>query len=128
MAQVLQRALDAGVTPRAIFGGHSQDQIAEFDRRGWPPRRTPAAGIVLLGDQPLMPIQERARGDDGGDLVEAIQADLPRLGGEPAALIIVESGSFAQLLLQHSDLLLEVFDDVLLLAVHPTGQAHKQKW
>jgi hypothetical protein len=45
------------------------------------------------------------------------------LGGESSALVIVEPGLFPQLLLEDFDLLLEVFDNILLVAVDPTSSA-----
>src|SRR5258707_11419052 len=49
------------------------------------------------------------------------------LGGQSTALIVVEARPFAQLLLEDSDLLLEVFDYELLALIHPTPEANKQK-
>lgn len=47
--------------------------------------------------------------------------------GELLALVIAEPGLFAQLLLEDFDFLLEVLDNILLLAVDPTGQANAEK-
>ncbi|HWH69044.1 MAG TPA: hypothetical protein VNT26_06650 [Candidatus Sulfotelmatobacter sp.] len=49
--------------------------------------------------------------------------DLTGLGGQPAALVIVEAGFLAQLFFEDPDLLLEVFNDVLLVAVEPSQTA-----
>jgi hypothetical protein len=80
-----------------------------------------------VGNEPLMPSQKGARGGDGGDLFEPLQTDLFGLGGQPAALVVIEPGLFAQLLPEDFDLLLQVFDDVLLVAVDPAGQAKEEK-
>jgi hypothetical protein len=74
-----------------------------------------------------MPIQQRARGNDAGDCLASWQSDLFGLGGQPAALLIVEPGLFAQLLLEDFDLLLKVFDNVLLVAVDPARQAEQEE-
>jgi hypothetical protein len=74
-----------------------------------------------------MPIHERARGDDGSDRFEPLQPDFLGLGGQSSALVVVEPGLFARLFLQDFDLLLEVFDHVLLLAVDPAGQAKEEE-
>ena len=74
-----------------------------------------------------MPIQKRARGGQSGDSFEVFQADLVGLGGQPSTLAFVEAGPLAQLFLEDSDLFLEVFDDVLLVAVDPTGQAYEEE-
>jgi hypothetical protein len=47
--------------------------------------------------------------------------------GKPAALVVAEAGLFAQLLLQDHDLLLEVFDDALLVSVNPTSQRQQKE-
>jgi hypothetical protein len=44
-----------------------------------------------------MPIQQRARGDDSGNLFELLQTDLPGRGGQPSALVVVEAGLLTQL-------------------------------
>ena len=74
-----------------------------------------------------MPIQKRARGGDGGNLFEPLQTDFLGFGGQSSALLVVEPGLFAQLLLEDFDLLLEVFDDVLLVAVDPAGQTEEDE-
>ena len=42
-------------------------------------------------------------------------------------LLVVEPGTFAQLLLEHADFFLKVCDDCLLVTVHPTGKADQKK-
>jgi hypothetical protein len=59
--------------------------------------------------------------------LEPLQPDLPGLGGQPSALVIVESGLFAQLLLEDCDLLLEVLNSILLVAVDATGHAQHEE-
>ena len=72
-----------------------------------------------------MPSQEGARSDDGGDLLEPLKPNLLGLGGQPSARVVVESGLSAQLLFEDLDLLLEILDAVLRIAVDPTGQANQ---
>ena len=55
------------------------------------------------------------------------QTDLLGLGGQPSPLIVVEPGPVAELLLENFDLLLESFDDILLVAVDPAGQAYHKE-
>ena len=74
-----------------------------------------------------MPTQQRARSDDGGDLFEPLQTDFLGLGGQSSALVVVEPGLLAQLLPEDQDLLLEVFDRVLLIAVDPAGQTDEEQ-
>ncbi|HYG35733.1 MAG TPA: transposase [Clostridia bacterium] len=47
--------------------------------------------------------------------------------GQPATLVVVKAGLFAKLFFEDPDLLLEVFNHVLLAPVHPTGQAQEQQ-
>src|ERR1035437_1912115 len=74
-----------------------------------------------------MPSQQRARGDDGGDLFELLQTDSLGLGGQSSALVVIEPGLLAHLLPEDLDLLLEVFDRVLLIAVDPAGQTDEEQ-
>ena len=47
--------------------------------------------------------------------------------GIPAALVILEARTFPQLLLEHTDFLLELFNDDVLVAVQPAGTADQQE-
>jgi hypothetical protein len=68
VAEVLQRTLNASVTPGAVLGGHSQDQVSRLSWRGWSVRWTLAAGIIFLSNERLVPTQERARRGNSSDL------------------------------------------------------------
>lgn len=54
-------------------------------------------------------------------------AELLGLGDQPSTLVVAEAGLFASLLLEDFDLLMEVFNTVLLVAIDPTGQANEKK-
>jgi hypothetical protein len=88
---------------------------------GWARRRTLADGIVFPRYEPLLPIQKSALGGESGNPFQVFEADLLGLGRQPSALSIVEPGLLAQLLLEDLDLLLKIFDRILLVAVDPTG-------
>src|SRR5882672_2881931 len=47
--------------------------------------------------------------------------------GQSPALVIIEARASSQLLFEHADFRLEVFDDDLLVAVHPSGTADQQE-
>lgn len=96
-------------------------------RRRWPARGTPGASVVLARDQASVPSQESLRADDGGKLKQAVSPELVALGRQPAALVMVEPGLSVQLFPQDLYLLLEVFNDELLLAVEPTSQADEHE-
>ena len=65
--------------------------------------------------------------DDSRNLLQPAQTDGFGFGSQPTALVIVEPGPFAQLFLEDSDLLLEVLNNVLLVAVDPTGETKQKK-
>jgi hypothetical protein len=60
-------------------------------------------------------------------LPEPCQPEFLALDGQPAALVVVEPGLFAQLLLEDFDFFLKVLDGVLLVAIDPTRQAKEEK-
>ena len=59
MAQVGQRSLDSTVAPISILAGHTYHQPLNLILRTRPAWATSLAAIVLLGDQPAVPGQER---------------------------------------------------------------------
>ena len=69
-----------------------------------------------------MPIQEGAGSGQSGNPLEVFEAYLFGLGRQPLPLGIVEPR-----LLEDFDLLLEIFDHVLLVVVDPTGQAKEDE-
>ena len=66
----------------------------------------------------------RSRGDDAGQAQKVFATDGFAFYGQLTALVIIEARAFSQLLLDHADFLLEVFNDDLLVAVHPSGTAN----
>jgi hypothetical protein len=91
-------------------------------------RPTPLAAIVLSCDQLPMPSKESIGSHQGLDLGEPFSADLLGLRGETPALLIGESQSFsAYLLPQRSILLLEIIDDLLLMATDSAGEDQHQE-
>jgi hypothetical protein len=47
--------------------------------------------------------------------------------GQPSALVITETRTFAELFLEDPNLLFQVFNDCLLSAIHPPAKANQQK-
>jgi hypothetical protein len=70
-----------------------------------------------------MPGQKSVRCNDAGKAQKTFSTDWLALDCPSAPLIIVEPRAFAQLLFENADFLLEVFDDNLLVTVHPAGDA-----
>ena len=84
------------------------------------------AGIILPGHQPSMPSQQSLRCDNTGDLLELPELDLLGLTGQSSSLLIGEAQALgSEMLSQHSNLLPQVFNHVLLIAVHPAGQTNQ---
>jgi len=69
-----------------------------------------------------MPSQESLRRDNCRDFSKNATPKYPRLGCQPAALIVIQAESLvAESLPQYSILFAEVIDGVALLLAHPTG-------
>ena len=67
-------------------------------------------------------------GDEGRDLAKAASADELGFASEPAALGVGEAPGFAaELLEQNAIFFLEVFDDGLLVSVHPAGHGNEEE-
>jgi len=74
-----------------------------------------------------MPVQKSLRRHNGGESLELIPADPFGFGREPAPLVVVEPGPFAQSFSENLDLLLKVFDDMLLVTVDPPSETDEQQ-
>jgi hypothetical protein len=75
-----------------------------------------------------VPGQERFRRDDCRNFPKDATPEHLRLGGQAAALVVVQTESLvAELLPQHSILLAEVIDRVALLLAQPTGDGNEQQ-
>lgn len=71
------------------------------------------------------PSAEGMRSRDVGDLAQFSEADVLGLEGEALALPVVESETLAMDLFEHSDFLLLILTDRLLLTVHAARQAEE---
>jgi hypothetical protein len=75
-----------------------------------------------------MPAQDRVRRHDRGHSPQEPSAQPMPLRREPAALVVRQSEALAlQLLSENVVLLYEVLDEVLLVAVNPSGERHEQQ-
>src|SRR5687768_12320742 len=84
---------------------------------------TGTACVVFRRDQLPMPGQERLRRHDRGYLFEATQSKVLRLLSKPSPLIIAKPQALPALQFpEHTNLLLEVVNDILLLPVDPARQ------
>jgi hypothetical protein len=64
-----------------------------------------------------------------GESIQRRSAQPLSFAGQPSPLLIIESGLLAQQFLEHANFLLQIFDHILLVAIHPSGRAqhHKSK-
>jgi hypothetical protein len=72
-------------------------------------------------------LQQDSGPHDGRSEVQPLPAHPSRFDGQPPPLVIIKAWPFAELLLEHLNFLLKVFDDLLLVAVEPTRWAEEQK-
>src|SRR5882724_13005047 len=66
-------------------------------------------------------------GYDASQAQKIFATDRFAFHGQSPALVIIEARASSQLLFDHADFRLEVFDDDLLVAVHPSGAADQQE-
>ena len=74
-----------------------------------------------------MPGQQSIRSDETGEWVQSSAADVFAFDGQPSSLIIIEPRFLTQLFFEDANLLLEIRDDILLVAVHPTGERNEEQ-
>src|SRR6516165_4115071 len=118
MAQISERSLDSPVAPIAVLSGHADHQLLDLVCRAWTARAALLATIVLPGDQPAMPGQERCGCHNRGQIIKHTPAQFLGPDGQASPLVVAKPHSLtSELLPQHAILFLKVVDDVLLLVV-----------
>ena len=88
MTKIGQGALDSIVSPGGIRSNQLKDRSRHFARR-WRSSRillSTVTVIPLLGNQSLVPAQQRVRGDDGGDLFQQLASEDLALDREVSSL------------------------------------------
>jgi hypothetical protein len=74
-----------------------------------------------------MSCQQGVRGNDAGQAQQVLSTDGLAFHRQSAALVIIEARAFSQLFLEHTDFFLEIFNDDLLVPVHPSGTADQEE-
>ena len=74
-----------------------------------------------------MPVQKSLRHDNRSESLELIPINPFGLGRQPAPLVVVEPGPSTLLFPQDPDLLLKVFDDILLVTVDPSSETDEKQ-
>jgi fatty-acyl-CoA synthase len=114
------------VAPGGILGGHPHKQgrdLLHDPWTAWPRRRE----RPLPGDQRPVPSQDRVGRHDGRDLPQDPSTEAVALRGEASALVIGQpEAAPLQLPLEDAVFFDQVFDDVLLVAIDPSGEGHEQ--
>ena len=125
MTEVAAGIPTTGVAPRAVLGGHPDDEPADRVHDPWAARSATAAAVVLPRDQLSMPA-EKGIGRDPGVPVTAYPSPEARgLCGQAPALGVGEPETARTELLLSADamLFLERVNDVTLLLVDPAATA-----
>ena len=68
VAEIRERATDARVPPRWILDRHPHHEVGHLAWRYRPASTSAGAAVVLPGNQPPVPAENRVRRDDAGDL------------------------------------------------------------
>ncbi|MBA3976491.1 MAG: hypothetical protein C0504_19975 [Candidatus Solibacter sp.] len=126
--KVGQGPLDSPVAPISILPGQSHDQGFELTGSAGPARSSLAAPVVLLGNQLAVPGKQGLRRDDGRHFRKDGTPQPVGLGGQPAALIVIQSGAFAvELFPEDSIFFAQVLDDLQLALAHPAGDRDQEE-
>jgi hypothetical protein len=85
--EICQRALYPQITPVAVLLCHPDNQLLNFPRDSRPARSTPRTPVILAGDEPAMPIQQRCRSKNRRDILKQLPSEQHSLRRQPAALL-----------------------------------------
>ena len=122
VAEIRERATDARVPPRWILDRHPHHEVGHLAWRYRPASTSAGAAVVLPGNQPPVPAENRVRRDDAGDLPQNPPAEFLASHRESTALGVGQAKwTWAKLLPEDPILLPEIIDHVFLVAVHPAS-------
>jgi hypothetical protein len=86
------------------------------------------AAVIFLGDQLPIPTQDRVRRDDAAELAQRLSPERFSRRREPAALVVGEADPLCgELLAKDAVFLLQIVDDVALLAIGPACEQKQQE-
>ena len=122
VAEIRERATDARVPPRWILDRHPHYEVGHLAWRYRPASTAAGAAVVLPGNQPPAPAENRVRRDDAGDLRQNPPAEFLASHRELTALGVGQAKwTWAKVLSEDPILLSEIIDHVFLVAVHPAS-------
>lgn len=127
MAKIGEHSLQAVVAGGRVLAGQADDESGGLLGRFRPSRRVTWMR-ELAGDQLAMPAEERVGRDDCFNSGQKLAARGLGFFGEQAALLVGITEAFGSVQFAEDAVLrLEVFDEPLLLAIQPAGQADREE-
>ena len=128
VTEVGQRTLDPRVAPLRILARHPHHEVSDLSERHRAASPSSRTAVVLLGDQPPVPAEDRVRGDDTGHLHQCAPAKLLAAHRESTALGVCEpKRSGTKLLAEDAILLSEIVDQIFLVAIHPASNGEYEE-
>ena len=128
VTEVRQRTLDSRVAPQRILARHPHHEVSDLSDRHRAASTSSRTAVVLLGDQPPVPAEDRVRGHDTGDLHQRASAELPATHRESTALGVCEpKRSRTKLFAEDAILLSEIIDQIFLAAIHPASNGEHEE-
>jgi hypothetical protein len=88
MSQVIESALNTGVTPSGILQGHAHNEVTDDPHRARATGSAPVAEVTLPADQLSVPAQQRIRGDDRAEVEQNLPWNAESLAREQRPLPI----------------------------------------
>jgi hypothetical protein len=123
------RTLDPCIAPLRILARHPHhavSDLSESHRAALPSSRT---AVVLLGDQPPVPAEDRVRSDHTGHPHQCAPAESLTAHRETTALGVCEAKrSGTKLLAEDAILFSEIVDQIVLVAIHPAATVGTRKY
>jgi hypothetical protein len=104
-----------------------QEQFFNGGGGGRTPGFAEGPPVVFPGDQAPVPGQQSIRRHQAGESIQRFTPQPLVLDSQALALAIIEPQFLAQRFFAHMDFFLQIFDRVLLVAIHPAGNAGQQK-
>ena len=131
VSEVLHNALDAPIAPTGVLRGDLDDEGVTFGTTGLGRGEIPILRRILHRHELPVTGVDRFRRDEGCKLHQELTTELAARIGEAALLLrrVAEPfalGVYVELFPKDFVFLKEIFDDKLLLTIHPARQ-HRQK-
>ena len=128
MTEVAAGTPTTGVAPRAVLGGHPDDEPADRVHDPWAARSATAAAVVCPRDQLSMPAEEGIGRDQGVPVTASPSPEARGLCGPAPALGVGEPETArTERLSEDAMLFLESVNDVTRLLVDPARDGHDEE-